>query len=208
MQQRHQDGIGIAIRPILEEVGSWANIIGFDRGTSTKVVIIAYWPFVVILSCSLRICSSLHHERRQPRGILTREFFRGWRSKLGCITLAMACVLACGWVRSLTTYDNVNVNCREWRYAFSSIDGRIWLYRTSAVEEGKSINWSAGSVALRTTDKGGRRQRFDPTTRADYKATQRWEFAGLVTSFGEFIGPTQQSVAQTSCFRTRRSSFL
>lgn len=32
------------------------------------------------------------------------DFFRGWRRKLGGITLAMACVLASAWVRSFSEY--------------------------------------------------------------------------------------------------------
>lgn len=31
-----------------------------------------------------------------------REFFRGWRRKVGCVTLVMACALMGLWVRSLT----------------------------------------------------------------------------------------------------------
>jgi hypothetical protein len=34
-----------------------------------------------------------------------REFFRGWRRKAGCITLAIACVLLAGWMRSLIVID-------------------------------------------------------------------------------------------------------
>lgn len=29
-----------------------------------------------------------------------REFFKGWRRKVGCVTLLMALLLAVGWVRS------------------------------------------------------------------------------------------------------------
>jgi hypothetical protein len=34
-----------------------------------------------------------------------REFFRGWRRKIGVLTLLMACVFAAGWVRSFTVTD-------------------------------------------------------------------------------------------------------
>ena len=34
-----------------------------------------------------------------------REFFRGWRRKLGVLTLGVAVVLMAGWVRSMTTHD-------------------------------------------------------------------------------------------------------
>ena len=38
-----------------------------------------------------------------------REFFRGWRRKIGVVTLATACLLAFGWVRSLVIVDQVAV---------------------------------------------------------------------------------------------------
>jgi len=34
-----------------------------------------------------------------------REFFHGWRRKIGVVTLVMACVLMVGWVRSPETCD-------------------------------------------------------------------------------------------------------
>lgn len=36
-----------------------------------------------------------------------KDFFRGWRRKVGVCTLAMACVFAAGWVRSLVVCDQV-----------------------------------------------------------------------------------------------------
>ncbi|MDB5345252.1 MAG: hypothetical protein JWP89_3629 [Schlesneria sp.] len=39
-----------------------------------------------------------------------REFFRGWRRKVGVVTLAMACALAILWGRSLIYGDSVTVN--------------------------------------------------------------------------------------------------
>lgn len=56
------------------------------------------------------------------------SFFRGWRRKLGVVTLLMACAFAGGWVRSTRFYDDVSfqrgsrttdlISCR---------DGVIWL---------------------------------------------------------------------------------
>ena len=34
-----------------------------------------------------------------------REYFRGWKRKMGVMTLVPACVLAVAWFRSLTDYD-------------------------------------------------------------------------------------------------------
>jgi hypothetical protein len=36
------------------------------------------------------------------------EFFRGWRRKVGVVTLVMACVVGTGWVRSFTIQDTVD----------------------------------------------------------------------------------------------------
>ena len=36
------------------------------------------------------------------------DFFHGWRRKAGCVTLLMACVMMCGWVRSRTTCDFIS----------------------------------------------------------------------------------------------------
>jgi hypothetical protein len=30
-----------------------------------------------------------------------REFFKGWRRKVGCLTLAVACAMMAGWIRSI-----------------------------------------------------------------------------------------------------------
>jgi len=38
-----------------------------------------------------------------------REFFRGWRRKVGVMTLLMACVFMGGWLRSLITTDSVDL---------------------------------------------------------------------------------------------------
>lgn len=40
-----------------------------------------------------------------------REFFRGWRRKVGCVALALALVLTSVWVRSLTMQDRSIVIC-------------------------------------------------------------------------------------------------
>ena len=38
--------------------------------------------------------------------------FQGWRRKAGCVTLVLACVLAMGWIRSLTFYDGIRLRIR------------------------------------------------------------------------------------------------
>jgi len=37
------------------------------------------------------------------------EFFKGWRRKIGVLTLVMALVFTVGWVRSISIYDRINL---------------------------------------------------------------------------------------------------
>ena len=36
-----------------------------------------------------------------------RDLFRGWKRKLGCATLVLACLIAVGWVRKLLAADEI-----------------------------------------------------------------------------------------------------
>ena len=38
-----------------------------------------------------------------------REFFRGWRRKIGVVTLVMACVFMMGWVRSAFVDNKIDI---------------------------------------------------------------------------------------------------
>lgn len=55
------------------------------------------------------------------------EFLRGWRRKIGCIMLLMACLVMAGWVRSLTVNDQFDVPCNgeKEHYFFHSVNGVI-----------------------------------------------------------------------------------
>ena len=62
------------------------------------------------------------------------EFFQGWRRKIGCITLLMACVAMGGWVRGLSVAD-----CARIRTGPCSLDhfvsskfGLVWDRRMVA----------------------------------------------------------------------------
>lgn len=38
-----------------------------------------------------------------------REFFKGWRRKVGCVALVMALALMTGWLRSQFVFDDFNI---------------------------------------------------------------------------------------------------
>lgn len=56
-----------------------------------------------------------------------RQFFRGWKRKLGCVTLALACLFLVGWVRSISHIENVTLPFGEGSSAMwaSGIDGNL-----------------------------------------------------------------------------------
>ena len=57
------------------------------------------------------------------------EFFKGWRRKVGCVTLVMACVFAAGWVRSLAIFDVVSFNQKDATHRVISTRGELRLPR-------------------------------------------------------------------------------
>lgn len=66
------------------------------------------------------------------------EFFRGWRRKVGCLTLVMACLTMGGWIRSLFRTDEVMIWEGDWiGYYVSSTPHRIHCQRM--VQAGSSL---------------------------------------------------------------------
>ena len=46
----------------------------------------------------------------EPESRPMSDFFKGWRRKLGLVTLVMACVMSIGWVRSFYVEDTILVH--------------------------------------------------------------------------------------------------
>lgn len=42
-----------------------------------------------------------------------REFFRGWKRKIGVLTLLLACALTTGWMRSFYVCDDIRIPGRD-----------------------------------------------------------------------------------------------
>ncbi len=85
------------------------------------------------------------------------EFFKGWRRKAGLVTLAMACVLMIGWMRSLAVTDVFSIWINEPRQrrllAIESHYGEIgWQDFGSAPLIGNPSGWSSYANNLRPPD--------------------------------------------------------
>ena len=83
-----------------------------------------------------------------------REFFSGWKRKTGCLTLLMACVLAAGWVRSLTTEDSTLIFVAGRGAYFGSAAGRVSINVLDDEWEGVWTwpDWRTCSVADKPFD--------------------------------------------------------
>lgn len=54
-----------------------------------------------------------------------REFFKGWKRKLGCVTLVIACVFASVWLRSMTVADHIDIQHNKRLYMLNSRIGKL-----------------------------------------------------------------------------------
>jgi hypothetical protein len=68
------------------------------------------------------------------------EFFRGWRRKVGCVTLLMTLGFMAGWVRSLITMDELTVPGIRATHYLNSTDGTLgWWMRINDPNLGPSF---------------------------------------------------------------------
>jgi hypothetical protein len=67
-----------------------------------------------------------------------REFFRGWRRKVGCVTLMMACVAMPGWTRDrVVHHDVVTRSIIGHRHVVASFSGHVvwWTWNESDIRD-------------------------------------------------------------------------
>ena len=65
------------------------------------------------------------------------NYIHGWRPKFGAATLAMACILLIGWVRSQTLIELLDLNTRPTRFLVISFDGVLYLSTTDYMDTPK-----------------------------------------------------------------------
>lgn len=56
---------------------------------------------------------------------IMREFFRGWRRKLGVVALMVSCVFAAGWVRSCSVEDRIYLPKRVKNFWIANADAIV-----------------------------------------------------------------------------------
>jgi hypothetical protein len=77
-------------------------------------------------------------------------FFRGWRRKIGVLTLLITCVLTGGWLRSLSTQDTFTVGFgSSIQYKLISIAGQLIIANVSIDGERpiRTISWTSQKIS-------------------------------------------------------------
>jgi hypothetical protein len=88
-----------------------------------------------------------------------REVFRGWRRKVGAVTLVMACVFAVGWLRSGVNSERIVAHYGKHSYHFVASDQRClkWIRSFDLPEE----NMKFPPPWYNNSDKVGKLKRGD-----------------------------------------------
>ena len=114
------------------------------------------------------------------------DFFRGWRRKIGCVTLLLACVFMIAWMRSLLFLDYISLTGwivpgekSSWIIA-SSEAGLEWERRWDEFESKREIQIEWYSIAHRMNHRTPRSGRYDTDS--------HWEFWGFQTDKSETDG--------------------
>ena len=82
------------------------------------------------------------HELRASQ--IMREFFRGWKRKLGVVTLVIACLFMGVWLRSHAILDRITLFTRHEMFERISVrQGQIALFSTAAHPAQKSPEWAS-----------------------------------------------------------------
>ena len=115
-----------------------------------------------------------------------RDFFGGWRRKIGCLMLVMACVFMIAWMRSLLFLDYISVTGwivpgekSSWMFLSSEV-GLEWERRWDEFESKREIQIEWYSIAHRMNHRTPRSGRYDTDS--------HWEFCGFQTDKSETDG--------------------
>lgn len=123
-----------------------------------------------------------------------RGFFRGWKQKVGLLTLVIACALSVEWARSFTICDGVAVTFYRSRYSARSYRQQIlWDHHSIATGQLYHPFFNHFSVEIATA------QHLDPFSSlrerdwcwiaGDFYIAHGWGMAGHPSNFVPTPGP-------------------
>ena len=120
------------------------------------------------------------------------EFFKGWRRKVGVVTLLLACAFTGLWIRSQFNFDNLSIPFGETVYAYgvTSKGGGIDFYRVFGMEPAGAWNYSSRLAPL---DVNGHPKYVTPWE-AHLEIEWRWDWAGFIVGAFSALDNTQQLI--------------
>jgi len=74
-----------------------------------------------------------------------RDFFKGWRRKVGCVTLMMACVLSAAWIRNQSIVDYLEYGYRNCLWEIQSNTGWVSISRRTYEREITRLGFRAST---------------------------------------------------------------
>src|SRR5262245_3802284 len=79
-----------------------------------------------------------------------REFFKGWRRKVGCVTLVMALASLGLWTRSFQSDDAITISIVSRTHMVRSWTGLVSWYSWNVLKEASPIpRWTSGRALPR-----------------------------------------------------------
>jgi hypothetical protein len=110
------------------------------------------------------------------------EIFRGWRRKAGCVTLAIACLLLVGWLRSLIVIDIYSTPGKESESLVSGLHGIAWWSNDFGRDIGNGVHALGGWTTISSSywKKGSHPHDLDRI---------KWHWRLLGFGYGEDIRP-------------------
>ena len=105
------------------------------------------------------------------------EFYKGWRRKIGLMTLLMALVGMAGWVRSGLSVDFVWYPTATFGYSVESLHGLVRLTRGTPVASGMPVKFGSESLSSPPHlkfDDNGEPLPFDPWEKLDIEWQSNW----------------------------------
>lgn len=101
-----------------------------------------------------------------------REFFRGWRRKVGVVALLLTCVFAAGWVRSHAVSDRIDFHIRNHYQTVISLDAQLYWWRRrreskSGYQFGRPLQTSRFLTETDRQQNDGRWEQHPATSRDD-----------------------------------------
>jgi hypothetical protein len=110
-----------------------------------------------------------------------REFFKGWRRKVGCVTLVVSLLLAGCWIRSFVIRDVVCIPRKYALQIFSSSQGEISWNRHDAASTLK-FSWKSEPIDRRTA-----RRKAGFRFNASIWSTPYWPFTVPLTLLSAYL---------------------